>query len=169
MQFNFMSQFAEAVETYKKPFTIRNKRKQEGSIGETVHLFTGQRTKACRKLGMAPLAFQAEIVLTKDGFLFPATEMNSQERVEHNKRVKEWLRGLNVPEITSWLELYFDYEDLGIKDFTSERKAANEAFAKLDGFGSWKELMQYHSPGWSRAVKWLYAWENPNHHKYLSI
>lgn len=49
---NFQSQFAEAVERGEKRQTIRAPRKdgRDPKPGETLHLYTGMRTKACRKL-----------------------------------------------------------------------------------------------------------------------
>lgn len=46
--FNFSPEFVAAVESGDKRQTIRRTRK--GKVGDRVQLFTGQRTKACRKL-----------------------------------------------------------------------------------------------------------------------
>ena len=46
---NFSHQFAGAVEHGLKRQTIRDK--TQARMGEPLQLFTGQRTKACRKLG----------------------------------------------------------------------------------------------------------------------
>lgn len=46
---NFKEQFAQAVESGAKTQTIRKPRKIKA--GDTVQLFTGQRTKQCRRLG----------------------------------------------------------------------------------------------------------------------
>lgn len=48
--YNFKAQFAELVESGKKRQTIRAMRKHMPKVGERVHLFTGMRTKACRRL-----------------------------------------------------------------------------------------------------------------------
>ncbi len=50
---NFKSQFAAAVESGAKQQTIRASRKHPIKVGDTLHLFTGMRTKACRKLRVA--------------------------------------------------------------------------------------------------------------------
>lgn len=49
--FNFQKRFADAVESGEKRQTIRAKRKNRPKIGQTAFLYTGCRTKACRKLG----------------------------------------------------------------------------------------------------------------------
>lgn len=48
---NFQKQFAAAVESGEKRQTIRATRKRPFRAGDTLHLFTGMRTKGCRKLG----------------------------------------------------------------------------------------------------------------------
>jgi len=48
--FNFKAQFAEAVESGAKRQTIRAMRKNLPKVGERAHLFTGMRTKQCRRL-----------------------------------------------------------------------------------------------------------------------
>lgn len=50
---NFKKQFAPAVESWDKTQTIRAKRKdgRDPKAGDQLYLYTGMRTKACRKLG----------------------------------------------------------------------------------------------------------------------
>jgi hypothetical protein len=50
---NFKSQFAPAVESGEKRQSIQPKRKIPIKPGDTLHLYTGMRTKQCRKLGRA--------------------------------------------------------------------------------------------------------------------
>lgn len=55
--YNFKKQFAEKVESGEKHQTFRVDR-MDGyvpEIGGTAYLYTGMRTKACRKLGQAPI------------------------------------------------------------------------------------------------------------------
>lgn len=49
--FNFKKQFADSVESGEKRQTIRARRKNRPQVGQTAYLYTGARTKACRKLG----------------------------------------------------------------------------------------------------------------------
>lgn len=46
---NFQPRFADLVESGQKTQTIR--KTLRGKVGDTVQLYTGQRTKNCRKLG----------------------------------------------------------------------------------------------------------------------
>lgn len=48
---NFSEQFADRVESGTKQQTIRRKRKHPIKYGDTLYLYTGMRTKDCRKLG----------------------------------------------------------------------------------------------------------------------
>ena len=52
---NFQARFAPLVESGEKRQTIRACRKdgRDPKVGDTLYLYTGQRTKACRKLGEA--------------------------------------------------------------------------------------------------------------------
>lgn len=49
---NFKKQFAELVRSGKKCQTIRAPRKRPIEVGDTLHLFTGQRTSYCEKLAI---------------------------------------------------------------------------------------------------------------------
>jgi len=48
---NFKAQFADGVERGIKTNSIRPDRKNPIKIGDTLYLYTGMRTKQCRKLG----------------------------------------------------------------------------------------------------------------------
>jgi len=48
---NFQQRFAAAVESGEKRQTIRAVRALPLKVGDTLHLFTGMRTRACRRLG----------------------------------------------------------------------------------------------------------------------
>lgn len=48
--YNFKTQFADAVENGEKRQTIRKTRKHFTQPGDTLYLYTGMRTKRCRKL-----------------------------------------------------------------------------------------------------------------------
>jgi hypothetical protein len=50
--YNFKAQFAPAVEAGQKLCTIRGK---AAKLGTTAYLYTGMRTKACRKLGQGKI------------------------------------------------------------------------------------------------------------------
>lgn len=168
MQFNFMSQFAEAVESYEKPFTIRNQRKVEPKLGEVVHLFTGQRTRHCRKLGVAPLKFFGKIHLGAHYFSFPIPEGCDPEA--YKASVIAWLHSLENPAISRFTEVAsIKPSGIEISEEVDITLAAYDALAKLDGFAGRREMFDYHCTKGYCEDKWLYAWENPNHHKYLLL
>ena len=54
-ELNFQKRFAAAVESGEKCQTIRAYRKdgRDPKVGDTLYLFTGMRTKQCRRLGEA--------------------------------------------------------------------------------------------------------------------
>ncbi|MCA1971733.1 MAG: hypothetical protein LDL44_02760 [Caenispirillum sp.] len=66
---NFQARFAAAVEAGEKAITIRSiRRRRHARIGERLQLYTGQRTRGCRKLvdpdpvvtGVKPITFHAD-------------------------------------------------------------------------------------------------------------
>ncbi len=65
---NFMERFAGMVERGEKLQTIRRVRKRPIKVGDTLQLYTGQRSKACRKLGEGRCVQVREIRLTAIGF-----------------------------------------------------------------------------------------------------
>ena len=64
--YNFQKQFVPAVESGEKRQTIRARRKNRPQVGQTAYLYTGARTKACRKLGEAEISFVAPVFILKD-------------------------------------------------------------------------------------------------------
>ena len=64
--YNFKKQFANDVESGKKCQTVRPKRKRPTVAGDTLYLYTGMRTKNCRKLKEA----ECEVVVPIDIGLF---------------------------------------------------------------------------------------------------
>ncbi|MET3924556.1 hypothetical protein [Devosia sp. 2618] len=68
--FNFQPQFAAAIESGAKRQTIR--RSARAKVGDRLQLYTGQRTKACRKLvDPDPICTMAHyIALRPDGITF---------------------------------------------------------------------------------------------------
>lgn len=63
---NFQEWLAGPVERGEKTQTIRAKRKRPIVIGETLYLFTGMRTKACRRLGTGRCIAVADIVIREN-------------------------------------------------------------------------------------------------------
>lgn len=67
--YNFKAQFADDVESGRKRQTIRVERK-DGRVpreGEALQIYTGMRSKSCRKLRDAVCEFTQEVVMTNTG------------------------------------------------------------------------------------------------------
>lgn len=60
---NFQKQFTPLVELGSKRQTIRGRRKRPIRVGDTLYLYTGMRTKACRRLGEVVCAKVADVVV----------------------------------------------------------------------------------------------------------
>ncbi len=99
---NFQAQFAPLVESGEKRQTIRAYRKdgRDPKAGDTLYLYTGMRTKACRKLGEAKcvsvqhIAFD-ESELLIDNFGHWAHEADALARSDG---FKAW------PDMLAWFE-----------------------------------------------------------------
>ncbi len=66
--YNFKAQFAAAVERGEKTQTIRAPRKNgHAQVGGKVHLYTGMRTKSCRRLGIGRCTRSSAIHITPTG------------------------------------------------------------------------------------------------------
>ncbi len=63
--FNFKPEFADAIRAGAKVQTIRQTRRC--AVGNTMHLFTGQRTRQCVKLAERPCVVVDCVHLTPDG------------------------------------------------------------------------------------------------------
>ena len=76
---NFKKQFAPKVESGEKRQTIRVIRKNPFKVGDSLYLYTGMRTRYCRKLGEAKVSeIQAVKITTRNirinGVLLPVHE-----------------------------------------------------------------------------------------------
>ncbi|MCG6536089.1 MAG: ASCH domain-containing protein [Syntrophales bacterium LBB04] len=77
---NFKKQFAPDVESGKKRCSIRAKRKdgRNPHVGDRLYLYTGQRTKSCRKLGEFNCEAVTEIVIDTTGINLAGEWVNNQ-------------------------------------------------------------------------------------------
>lgn len=64
---NFIKQFALEVEAGKKRQTIRQEHKRIISEGDALYLYTGMRTKVCRKLGQSTCSLKREVEVKTNG------------------------------------------------------------------------------------------------------
>lgn len=72
--YNFQKQFAPLVESGQKPCTIRQTDKG-AKVGDTAYLYTGQRTKQCRKLGEGTIVDVSPIKIWLTYLGFPIVEV----------------------------------------------------------------------------------------------
>ncbi|MCJ9428569.1 hypothetical protein [Kordiimonas marina] len=68
---NFQKRFAPLVESGAKPQTIRAWRKDGRDVkqGDRLFLYTGMRTKACRKLGESICTGTSPVIIHEDGMV----------------------------------------------------------------------------------------------------
>jgi hypothetical protein len=78
----FKSQFAPLVESGTKRQTIRAKRRdgKDPRVGETLYLYTGLRTKQCRKLGEEICKSVEEIIIDYNGINVSGKWLSISER-----------------------------------------------------------------------------------------
>jgi len=103
--YNFQKQFAAAVESGEKRQTIRAKRKNRPQVGQTAFLYTGARTKACRKLGEAEIVEVCPVLIGSKGLIINYGEdigeciENEPQDIDYFARedgFKDW------PEMRDW-------------------------------------------------------------------
>jgi len=114
---NFQARFAAAVASGDKRQTIRAYRKdgRDPKPGDTLHLYAGMRTKACRKLG--------------------------EVRCKSAKRLRiERFTNNAVPMVEVYRE---DGSPEWATDFFGDPFQAERRFARRDGFKNWPEMWQW--------------------------
>ena len=82
---NFQARFAPIVESGEKRQTIRAYRKdgRDPKVGDTLYLYTGQRTKRCRKLGEARCRSVQPIQIRVGNIALPGKRGGSTSRQCH--------------------------------------------------------------------------------------
>jgi hypothetical protein len=90
----FQQQFAEKVERGLKLRSIRKLRKRPIKVGDTLHLYSGLRTKSCRKLGIGKCTKVANITITltdiiEDGKVLPDRTADFFARLDGFKNSNE--------------------------------------------------------------------------------
>ena len=74
--YNFKAQFAPAVEAGQKLCTIRGR---AAVVGTKAYLYTGMRTKACRKLGQGTITRCEPIIIGRDVAAFPVVVIDDRK------------------------------------------------------------------------------------------
>lgn len=73
--YNFMPQWAHLVESGHKPHTIRKRRTRRTLPGDTLRLYAGQRTKACRLLREATCEAVTDIEMDNERYPWPSIKL----------------------------------------------------------------------------------------------
>ena len=97
--YNFQPRFAEAVENGEKRQTIRRKGKRiHADRGDTVHLFTGMRTKKCRNLGEGICIASQFVTISEGRAVVSGNVVIDLDRFAHRdgfedfSEMQEWFR-----------------------------------------------------------------------------
>ena len=97
--YNFQTRFAHDVETGKKRQTIRAEGKRNHARpGDKIQLYTGMRTKQCRKLGEATCTLSTYCAIYENNITtgnYPATDLDEFAQADgfHSfYEMKEWFR-----------------------------------------------------------------------------
>lgn len=100
--YNFQKQFADAVEHGLKCKTIRAEgKRRHAKPGDIVTLYTGMRTKACRKLGEGVCETSTYCAIREDGITFgnyPKVDIDDFARSDGFRDfddMKEWFRKMH--------------------------------------------------------------------------
>ncbi|OYX79618.1 MAG: hypothetical protein B7Y77_01655 [Bradyrhizobium sp. 35-63-5] len=101
--YNFNAQFADAVEAGRKHQTIRAMgKRRHARAGEQLQLYTGMRTKACRKLRDAVCHDACSIQIERDAFwTFKPQELHTGETLERFARADGFA---SWPEMRDWFD-----------------------------------------------------------------
>ena len=118
---NFQARFAPLVESGEKRQTIRAYRKddRDAQAGDTLYLYTGMRTKACRKLGEARCKGVTPVAINRSEKPWRATKY-----IVYSYEI--WTGAGVAQQYRSRL---------------SDRQVAN--FARADGFNNAKEMVAW--------------------------
>jgi hypothetical protein len=80
--YNFKLRFRAKIESGEKRHTIRGERKQKQRVGDPCCLFTGMRTKNCRRIFNAPCLKVERIVIGANGVVIIDGEQLSRDERE---------------------------------------------------------------------------------------
>lgn len=135
---NFKPEFASKVLEGSKPFTLRKRRAdgREAALGATLMLFTGMRTKDCRKFATTTVVGRATVAFNEHGMvsvLHPAVmAMIESAFTEHEAGAKL------AAEVVATLEAAARFPN---GPQTPERL---ERIAQWDGFPTWAAMWEFH-------------------------
>lgn len=114
--YNFQSQFADAVERGEKRRTIRAEgKRRHAKKGDLLQLYTGMRTKGCRKLGEAICSVSTYCAIREDGITlgnYPRVDIDDFARGDGFRdfeHMKDWFRETHgipfIGRLIEWVNL----------------------------------------------------------------
>lgn len=106
---NFQKRFADAVESGAKRQTIRAPRRDgrpNATVGDRLYLYTGMRTKGCRKLGEAICTRRSKFVISPERTMFiDGVRMKRGGQAEYVFARADGFE--NALSMTAWFEQYY--------------------------------------------------------------
>lgn len=123
--YNFKKQFAADVKSGKKRQTIRHRRKRRTRAGETLYLYTGQRTKRCRLLRAAICRKITGITIKGNAIVlekivpsgFCGSRIKETEMIRHGHAADRFARAdgfKDSDEMIEWFKAAYDLPFSGV-------------------------------------------------------
>ena len=97
--YNFKEQFADAVASKAKRSTIRPPRQRPTRPGDTLYLYTGQRTKACRQLATGICATVRSVVIDETGIVIEGRRIPK-------KQAERLAKGDGFEQFTEFIQFF---------------------------------------------------------------
>lgn len=136
---NFKAEYAPKILDGSKPFTLRKRRadyRDPAPIGTRLGLFTGMRTKSCRKFAGARTALRFSVSFNHAGIVGMS---DTVDMPAPGGEFAEPARQALLVEVAQTFRRAFDYPA------GPETPARLERIAAWDGFASWADLWAFHS------------------------
>ena len=106
--YNFSPEFANDVQHRRKRSTIRMSDKN-AKVGDTVYLYTGQRTKQCRSLGTSTLVALETISLHEKHVIFGGFTIRANSLLDLLARADGFK---DYPDMTAWFKSKYKIDSL---------------------------------------------------------
>lgn len=118
LSYNFKECFAKAVESGEKCQTVRKSKR--ASVGDSLQLYTGQRTKNCRLLGRAKTTGTAEIKIHSTGI--SVRIFNVEGNVPNSDNVDKFIKADGFENYQDFIEFFKNQYGLPFHGFITTWK-----------------------------------------------
>lgn len=137
---NFKPEFASKVLEGSKPFTLRKRRAdgREAAIGAALMLFTGMRTKACRKFATTTVVGRATVAFNEHGMVSVLHEVVMSQNEARGKGPALAVRADEVAEALVVMQQAARFPN------GPDTPARLERIAQWDGFPTWAAMWEFH-------------------------